>query len=285
TTNAAGLPIVDREKTAPFLIRVFLKVGSFHHISLFQDGPLPTADEQQIFTWKDATLHEVLTTLRAVGPNTPEYRHPLARYAFRTVFPDARARGQFATKDLGLVYSRDILGEPGTAEKTAPRLLQDEEPTGGDGPEGARTLEELRFVPGDYLCVSVTLPKNAAPPPELNIKGSAGGANGWKASGPLGPPRGPGFGGGPPSGRGAGGHWRGGSDAPPATAGRGRGRGDFVGRERDRDERDRDFRGDRDRRPPPPPPSRRDSPPHRAGWGRRERSYSPGRSRSPPRRR
>jgi histone deacetylase complex subunit SAP18 len=63
----AGQPIVDREKvcrvhhitadshfspqTAPFLIRAFVKVGSFHRLSQFQDGPLPIADELQIFTW------------------------------------------------------------------------------------------------------------------------------------------------------------------------------------------------------------------------------------------
>jgi histone deacetylase complex subunit SAP18 len=64
----AGQPIVDREKvsellhvsrlsltlssqTAPFLIRAFVKVGSFHRVSQFQDGPLPITDELQIFTW------------------------------------------------------------------------------------------------------------------------------------------------------------------------------------------------------------------------------------------
>jgi histone deacetylase complex subunit SAP18 len=67
----AGQPIIDREKvwqthhvtadltssltfslqTAPFLIRAFVKVGSFHRLSQFQDGPLPLTDELQIFTW------------------------------------------------------------------------------------------------------------------------------------------------------------------------------------------------------------------------------------------
>ncbi len=68
----SGQPIVDREKvchsrhfvcswsltnltgqnqTAPFLIRAFVKVGSFHRLSQFEDGSLPLADELQIFTW------------------------------------------------------------------------------------------------------------------------------------------------------------------------------------------------------------------------------------------
>ncbi|TFY81049.1 hypothetical protein EWM64_g2960 [Hericium alpestre] len=217
TTTPAGQPIVDREKTAPFLIRAFIKPGSFHRLAQFQDGPLPTADEQQIFTWRDATLAEVLTTLRSTAPHTPEYRHPLARYSFRAVYADSANRGLFAQKDLGVVYSRDILGEPGTLENTAARLLEDTE--GNLGPKDARTLDELRFVPGDYLCMAVMLPKNVTLAPavsgELTIKGSgsAGAANGWKQSptplGRGGPPL--------PLGRG-GGHWRGGSDVPPVSA-------------------------------------------------------------------
>src|SRR6266702_5505962 len=68
----SGQPIVDREKVcqthhfvrswnhphltgqkkaAPFLIRAFVKTGSFHRLSQFEDVPLPLADELQIFTW------------------------------------------------------------------------------------------------------------------------------------------------------------------------------------------------------------------------------------------
>jgi Sin3 associated polypeptide p18 (SAP18) len=38
-------------QTTPFLIRTFIKIGSFHRLTLFEDGTLPTTDEQQIFTW------------------------------------------------------------------------------------------------------------------------------------------------------------------------------------------------------------------------------------------
>ncbi|KAI9447373.1 histone deacetylase complex protein [Lactarius indigo] len=290
----SGQPIVDREKTAPFLIRAFVKTGSFHRISQFEDGPLPIADELQIFTWKDATLYELLTTIRNSAPNTPEYRHPLARYSFRTIYADAGNRGQFAQKELGVVYSRDTLGDLGTVEQLpladATDSNDDSKSEGADAVQSstlarqkdARTLDELRFVPGDYLCVAVMLPKNVqasfpgestATSPSLQ-KGPAP-ANGWKNAGAGGVGRG---GAAPGTGRG-GGHWRGGSDAPPQPA---RGRGERGGGARDRD-RDRD----RDRRPPPP---RRESPPPRAPWGDRERggqrrSPSRSRSRSPPRRR
>ncbi|KAH8814670.1 hypothetical protein DL96DRAFT_1624503 [Flagelloscypha sp. PMI_526] len=32
-------------------------------MDVFDDGPLPISDEHQFFTWKDATLKEVLSTL------------------------------------------------------------------------------------------------------------------------------------------------------------------------------------------------------------------------------
>lgn len=236
---------------------------------------------------KDATLREVLTTLRNTAPATTEYRHPLARYTFRAVYADAANRGRYAQKDLGTVYSRDILGEPGALDAPAPRLLQDEEgtvdPSGDTTMDQAdekvrdeRTLDELRFVPGDYMCVMVMLPKNATtpvvPPGEISIKGSGiggGTSNGWKSSTTVSGGRDGGWGGSlgaaPPlaGGRGGGGHWRGESSAP--RGGRGGGRG-----------------LDRDRRVPPP---RRDSPPpRRGGWGDRRRSVSRSRSRSPPRR-
>lgn len=241
---------------------------------------------------KDATLREVLTTLRNTAPLVPEYRHPLARFSFRTVYADSLAKGRFSQKDLGMVYSRDILGEPGTLNVTAPRLADEDgtqEPSEREKEE--RTLDELRFVPGDFLLVAVLLPKSVGAPSEINIKGSGAGApgatNGWRGGGAG---RGDGGWGGALSGPGVGrggGHWRGESNAPVGGV---RGRGGRAGSDFGRD-RDREF--DRDRRVPPP---RSDSPPirgrgfggrggARGGGGRRSRSRSFSRSRSPPRRR
>ncbi|KAK2459956.1 hypothetical protein APHAL10511_008041 [Amanita phalloides] len=275
TTMPSGQPIVDRSKITPFLIRTFVKIGGFHRLTLFEDGTLPTTDEHQIFAWKDATLREVLTTLRNAAPHIAEYRHPLARFSFRTVYADSANKGRFAQKELGMVYSRDILGEPGSLNTTAPRLLEDidgevREPTEREKEE--RTLGELRFVPGDYLLVSIILPKNVTMPSEVPNKATvAGGSNGWKKGDS-------GWGPTPASGMGrGGGHWRGESNPPPpAPRGRGgRGGGDVP---RDRDRR-------------VPPPRRNDSPPPRGGWGDRRggrverRSRSRSRSRSPPPRR
>ena len=261
---------------------------------------------------KDATLREVLTTLRNTAPHVPEYRHPLGRFSFRTVYADPSNKGRFSQKDLGMVYSRDILGEPGSLNSTAPRLLEDFERSSNELNEREkeeRTLEELRFFPGDFLLVAVLLPKNVTLPSELSIKGSGAGAiagagatsAAWRTSAAQSGALGKGDNGwgrnlssiGPGAGRG-GGHWRGESNAP-STRGRGgggRGGGDF-GRDRNRD-RDRDRDIDRNDRVPPP---RRNEPPSprggnevrgdrggRGGRGdRRSRSWS--RSLSPPPRR
>ncbi|KAH6879983.1 Sin3 associated polypeptide p18-domain-containing protein [Coprinopsis sp. MPI-PUGE-AT-0042] len=297
---------VTRDKTTPFLIRAFVKVGGFHRLNVFEDGALPTADEHQVFTWKDATLRELLTTLRDTSSPASlafaELKHPLARFSFKALYADSspnssghkssRSTFKYTTKELGMVYSRDILGEPGsfslsTGATTAPRLLQDEEQqalpsqtldaddttNGADDKAGRdhdKTLEDLRFVPGDYMLISIILPKSALATPataaggasvtELNIKGAnatqAGGAGsvGWKNAmrdvgrerdrdrdrDSFGRDR---DGKDKETGRGANSsNWRGGSDPLTFVSGRGgrgrgarggRGGGDFAGRDRD----------------------------------------------------
>lgn len=225
---------------------------------------------------KDSTFKELISALRYSAPHNAEIRHPLAKFSFRAVYPDAAARGRIASRELGTVYSRDILGEPGTLTAAAPRLLTDDEPPATQA-AAEKTLDNVRFIAGDYLCVCVNLPKHvtaiapAGKPFEVSIRGAATGANGWKTARPLSPPPSSGLG----RGRGGGGHWRGSSDAPPA-----RGRGGRPERTRE------DFATDRDRRVPPP--RRRDSPPPRSadGYSGRDRDRDFGRdkrsrSRSP----
>ena len=228
---------------------------------------------------RDATLPELVTTLR-ITSGTAEYRHPLARFSFRALFADSLNKGHFSQKDLGHITSREMLEES--------MLLTDS----SENRQHSRTLEELRFVPGDYLCIAVHLPKTvtlgAGPASGISIKGSAvtGGAD---TNGKWGRGTGRGDSGwgsapaqGPPSGLGRGGaHWR----ARPGVAASS-GRGDVSSRDDDRTWR-------RD----PPPRGRRDSPPRvrppipererdldRVRSSRRSRSRSHSRSRSPLRR-
>ena len=196
-----------------------------------------------------------------------------------------------------MVYSRDILGEPGTLKSTAPRFLEDFERSNHDLNEREkeeRTLEELRFVPGDFLLVAVLLPKNVTLPSELSIKGS--GASGalagtagatssaaWRTGAVQSGALGKGDSGwgrsvaslGHGAGRG-GGHWRGESNAPSirGRGGGGRGGGDFGrDRNRERDKRDRDI----DRNDPVPPPRRNELPSPRGNEARGDRSGRGGR--------
>lgn len=192
------------------------------------------------------------------------------------MYADPALKGRFTQKDLGMVYSRDILGEPGALNVTAPRLLEDVEGEDREpnGREKDRTLEDLKFIPGDYLLVAVLLPKNVAMPSELSIKGSGGT---WKSA-PAG--RGTdGTWGGPGSSialRGSEGHWRGGdSKRPPPSSRRGPHNDSVQEKDLDRDTR-------------VPPPRRRDSslppPSQRGGRGRGGRDRrSRSRTRSPKR--
>ncbi|THH05203.1 hypothetical protein EW145_g4964, partial [Phellinidium pouzarii] len=193
--STASRTAVDREKASHLNVYLHSSYSdSFHRVDFFEDGTLPTTDEHQIFTWKDATLKEVLTSLRLTAPKSSEIRHPLAKFAFRALYADSTARGRIALRELGMVYSRDILGEPGSLTAPAPRLLADAERVNDDHPHADRSLDELRFVPGDYMCVSVILPKHIAGAgvamgPDVAIRGAAagpgagiGGTNGWKSA-------------------------------------------------------------------------------------------------------
>lgn len=222
-----------------------------------------------------------MTTLRNTAPHVAEYRHPLARFSFRIVYADAGNKGRFVQKDIGIVYSRDILGEPGSLNSAASRLLLDTEP----GQREEKSLDNLKFIPGDFLLIAVLLPKNVTVPQELPIKGSglasAPSTNGWKTTtGAVGGASGKGDSGwnrgtGLMAGRGSGGHWRGESTAPSGR-GRGGGRGGDFGRDRDLDKHESRI---------PPPRRHNMSPPPRGDRGGRVRSRSRTRSRSPPRRR
>lgn len=121
--------VVDREKTCPLLLRVFLSKGRPHQISEYGRGNLPP-NELQIYTWQDATLEELSGLVKEVNPDA---RKKGTTFEFRLVYPDTR----------GPVYRfRDI----GTTT------------AGLKGPDDSKTLSSVRFVIGDYLDVHVVLP-------------------------------------------------------------------------------------------------------------------------------
>ncbi|PVG03439.1 hypothetical protein CPB86DRAFT_869379 [Serendipita vermifera] len=334
---AAESKRIDRTKTSPFMIRTFIKQQPGHKVSYFDGAELPAQDEIQLYTWMDATLQELLISLRALSspspllnvssdataPPTlattfPELHHASAKYIFRAVYPDPSAGGRFQSKELGVVYAKDLSdpsifnhpfqtnSELGSTDQPEEPVMQAQEnngaksngdamdvtenadtkeETGQEKPKTEReskTLQDMRFHKGDYLSISVVLPKSSASNPShptsatggLNIRGSAANIRGppgagrgefgatsgrqipWVTSSSSNNER-------PNPG------WKSGGGASAYNS-RGRGQGAFSGRRDARDDKEKDKRS----------PERGGRPGAGTGRGGRSRSRSKSRSRS-----
>jgi len=219
-------------------------------MNLFEDNALPVADEQQLYTWKDATLRELVTSLRALPPNplTSSLRHPHARFTFRVIFPDLK--GRISSKEVGSVSARDlaqIISIEDALEPQSATAVDDDVMMQGPMNDRAlererklqeeRTLEELQIKPGDWLDVAVMLPagkSDAGGRPGTNgAHGNISGAGlpglaGWgglSGSNIVGV-------GSTPAPRAA--HWRGGAPAAGGIGRRGSGADDLGGPSRGR---------------------------------------------------
>jgi len=115
---------VDREKTCPLLLRVFIKVGD-HHKADDYNGILPSP-ELQIYTWKNATLKELTDLIKGV---TPLARRPNARLSFAFVYPDKS--GKNVVRQVSQIFVNH-------------RTKNDRQ-----------TLASLHFETGDFLDVAV----------------------------------------------------------------------------------------------------------------------------------
>lgn len=103
TTTKPGLKHgdVDRTKTCPFLLRIFVKVNGYHRSEEYNPRErVPTADETQIHTWKDATLREITTLIKEVYP---EARGRSAVLKYNLVYPNHH--GENVIKRIGVVKS------------------------------------------------------------------------------------------------------------------------------------------------------------------------------------
>ena len=64
---------IDRSKTCPFLLRMFVRVGDYHEINLFENSnKYPLEDEVQIHTWKDETLKELAELIKKMDDSLME---------------------------------------------------------------------------------------------------------------------------------------------------------------------------------------------------------------------
>ncbi|CAG8651887.1 3206_t:CDS:2 [Funneliformis caledonium] len=138
--NSGGKPklVIDREKTVPFLLRMFYRIDDF------TPEHLPTEDEVQIYTWKDATLKEISNLIKEV---VQDANRPNARLSFKLVYID-NLRGKYAFKELGTIHN--------VTSSTTPEQ------------EGIN-LDDARFVIGDFIDVAIFF---GPPPRTVERRGS-----------------------------------------------------------------------------------------------------------------
>ncbi|RHZ75012.1 hypothetical protein Glove_218g12 [Diversispora epigaea] len=143
TTTVVGKNklVVDREKTVPFLLRIFWRQGHHHRPDDYTPEHLPTENEVQIYTWKDATLKEIANLFREVNA---EANKPNARLSFKLVYLD-NLRGKYVLKDLGAVHNLSPSSDHDT------------------------NLDDARFVIGDFLDVAIF---HGAPPRSIERRNS-----------------------------------------------------------------------------------------------------------------
>ncbi|GAA5914136.1 SAP18 family protein [Sporobolomyces salmoneus] len=139
-------PRVDREKTCPSLLRVFVNPLHHHPDSAFTVSSVPTAQEYQVYVWRDSTPREIVLSLRDAAPHLRS--NPAARFSLKLVFWDPKDE-RFTSKELALINARDL----GVPSSRGP-------PGGGGGGAAAvdRTLSESKYVIGDFIDVAYILP-------------------------------------------------------------------------------------------------------------------------------
>ncbi|EGG04737.1 uncharacterized protein MELLADRAFT_64533 [Melampsora larici-populina 98AG31] len=166
---------VDREKTCPFLLRVFVKPGSHHDIDRDFQLPdkLPIPNESQLYAWKDTTLRDICLQLLETNPTIKLSTNP--KFSIRLIFLDTPREinstnfARYKSQELGIIFSRDLSRDQSSGSIPGP---------------STRTLQEVQFMVGDYLDIAL-LPTHPTPTPNFSptetrgfgIRGAAASAN------------------------------------------------------------------------------------------------------------
>ncbi|TVY68635.1 Histone deacetylase complex subunit SAP18, partial [Lachnellula suecica] len=168
----AALPAkVDRQQTTPFYLKLFYRSGGFHSLV------------SKIYTWQTCTLRELSHLLTSALPALLPDPAIGTRLAFRLIFPDTRSQGfgtgpgRYMTKELGSVVIGD--GGPGILpDEEEAAIVADGQMAGPLGGEPEKTLQDARFVIGDYVSCAIMPPLangGVAPPPVGVTRGGPGG--------------------------------------------------------------------------------------------------------------
>ncbi|KAF6230708.1 hypothetical protein HO173_011060 [Letharia columbiana] len=183
---------VDRQTTTPFHLKLFYRTGSFHSLTDFPTatptGLPPLPPHLQIYTWPTCTLRELSHLLVTALPTLLPSPAIGTRLAYRLVYPDTHnnsnnnnnatttttmAPGRYLSKELGDVVVGDEGAEEGPGRG---RREEEREGGGGGGGEGGekvvregvmagrlggepdKTLQEARFVIGDFISCAIFPP-------------------------------------------------------------------------------------------------------------------------------
>ncbi|KAF3940078.1 hypothetical protein ABW19_dt0201119 [Dactylella cylindrospora] len=153
---SSGPTKVDRHLTTPFLLKVFYKVNSFHRLDDFRSTSQPSS-LVEVYTWKDCTLSELTTLLLSALPSLAT---SATKCSFRLIYADTKTN-RYTSQELGNILLP--LTGPGA--------------NGGSGSGGGAdklSLDEARFVVGDWIDVAVTLSSSSSGPRGGSISGSNG---------------------------------------------------------------------------------------------------------------
>ena len=121
---------VNREKTCPFLLRVFYKINGNNHLSDFEGEKFPP--ELHIYTWEDANLKELAKFIHDVLKDTVIGMYDL--YQFSRIHYDSD--GTLLRDYAGSVVINDKKSKLNKNMKTS--------------------LKEIGFQIGDYFDINIT---------------------------------------------------------------------------------------------------------------------------------
>lgn len=129
---------VDRQKTCPFMVKMYCRINGHHRLDEFAPPRFPVDDEVIVYTWRDATLLELSQLVRGVMSG-PVATDPTLKFSFQLLYPNPHRSGQFISKPLGWAFE----SIPGDQQSS--QIINSSE----------RTLESFRFVPGDMIDVAI----------------------------------------------------------------------------------------------------------------------------------
>ncbi|KAI5805611.1 Sin3 associated polypeptide p18-domain-containing protein [Peziza echinospora] len=162
---------INRQITTPFLLKLFYRTNGFHRLEEFRSTHQPNTFVE-IYTWKDCTLAELSLLLSQALPDVVS---PRAKCGFRLIFADTRS-GRFVSKDLGAVA---VAAAAAAAAAAAEGGVEEE--------VGKRSLDEARFVTGDWVDVAVW-PEGSAGGRVGGGGAGGGGGSGGGGGGGMGAP-------------------------------------------------------------------------------------------------